>query len=154
METPPMVGRFPALTAGQMARVDQVMVEELGLAVLQLMELAGRAVASFARERFLGGDPRGRRVVVLAGSGGNGGDGLVATRLLLGWGAQVEVILSHRPEDLRDAAAHQLRVLTALGLVCQPPPVGEATKLPAAEVVIDALLGFGLSGSPGEQRRR
>jgi NAD(P)H-hydrate epimerase len=149
MDTPPLIGRFPALTAAQMARVDQIMVEELGLAVLQLMELAGRAVAAFARERFLGGDPRGRRALVLAGSGGNGGDGLVAARLLLGWGARVEVILSHHPEHLRDAAAHQLHVLTALGLTCQPPTTAESTTLPAADLVVDALLGFGLSGPPG-----
>jgi NAD(P)H-hydrate epimerase len=149
MDTPLLIGRFPALTAAQMARVDQVMVEELGLAVLQLMELAGRAVAAFARERFLGGDPRGRRAVVLAGSGGNGGDGLVAARLLLGWGAQVEIFLSHRPEQLREAAAHQLRVLTALGQVYHPPSATATIELPAADVVIDALLGFGLTGPPG-----
>ena len=56
---------IPAVTAAQMASVDRIMTGELGLDVLQLMELAGRAVAVFARDRFLDGDARGRRVVVL-----------------------------------------------------------------------------------------
>ena len=140
---------IPALTAAQMARVDQIMVDELGLDVLQLMELAGRAVAAFARKQFLDGDPRGRRVLVLAGSGGNGGDGMVAARLLLGWGAMVEVALGHPAAELRGAAAHQCRILEALGLRPIPPPTADAIPpLPSADVVIDALLGFGLTGPP------
>ena len=137
---------FPVLTAAQMARVDRIMADELGLDVLQVMELAGRAVAAFARERFLGGDPRGRRVLVLAGSGGNGGDGMVAARLLLGWGARVDVILSHPAAGLRDAAAHQCRILAALGV--EPIAPDDSAPLPAADLVIDALLGFGLTGPP------
>ena len=144
-----MVARLPTLTAAQMASVDRMMVEELGLDVLQLMELAGRAVAAFARERFLGGDPRGRRVLVLAGGGNNGGDGLVAARLLLAWGAQVAVVVSHAPTSLRAVAARQLHALEQLGVRAAPPAedAGQAA-LPAADVVIDALLGFGLSGPP------
>jgi NAD(P)H-hydrate epimerase len=143
-ETLPFPG-MPALSAAQMGRVDHMMTDELGLDVLQLMERAGWAVATFARARFLAGDPRERRVVILAGSGGNGGDGLVAARLLLGWGARVTVALSHPTEQMRGAAAHQRRILTALGFPGFAPPTAE---FPEADVVIDALLGFGLSGSP------
>ena len=143
------VGAFPALTAEQMARVDRAMIDELGLDVLQLMELAGRAVATFARERFLGGDPRGKRVLVLAGSGGNGGDGLVAARRLIGWGADVRVGLSHPPVSLRGAAAHQHRILERLGIHPAPPvPSAVLAPLPDADLLIDALLGFGLTGPP------
>ena len=71
---------IPALTPDQMSRVDRIMVDDLGVEVLQLMELAGQAVAAWTRERFLGGDARGKRVLVLAGNGGNGGDGMVAAR--------------------------------------------------------------------------
>ena len=140
----------PALTAAQMVRVDRIMAEEIGLDLLQVMETAGRAVARFARSRFLGGDPRGRRVLVLAGSGGNGGDGLVAARLLLGWGATVEVVPSHPPAALRGAAAHQAGILAALGAEPAPPPEvdGDTPALPPADLVVDALLGFGLSGPP------
>jgi NAD(P)H-hydrate epimerase len=134
-----------------MSRVDRLMAEELGVETLQLMELAGQAVASWARARFLDGDARGKRVLVLAGSGGNGGDGMVAARLLHAWGARPAVWLSHPVEALRGAAAHQMRSHMALGLPLHPPPDSDEESLlalPPADLVIDALLGFGLSGPP------
>ncbi|MBW3631637.1 MAG: NAD(P)H-hydrate epimerase [Chloroflexi bacterium] len=144
---------IPALTPEQMSRVDRIMVDDLGVEVLQLMELAGQAVAAWARERFLGGDAQGKRVLVLAGSGGNGGDGMVAARLLHTWGTQAAVWLSHDPNALPvdGAAAHQLRSLKALALPIHPPldlDQDDTPDLPGADVIIDALLGFGLSGPP------
>lgn len=145
----PTAAPFPALTAAQMAGVDRIMRDELGLDLGSVMETAGRAVAAFARSRFLGGDPRGKRVLVLAGSGGNGGDGLVAARVLLGWGARVEIVLSQTPAALRGAAAHQLGVLHALGLhPTTLAPSNEVPPLSAADLLIDALLGFGATGPP------
>lgn len=141
---------IPALTPDQMAQVDRMMVDELGVDVPQLMELAGQAVAAFARERWLGGDARGKRVLVLAGSGGNGGDGMVAARLLQAWGAAPRVWLSHDPATLRGLAAHQARSLAALAIPVVPPAPEQENPvaLPPADLVIDALLGFGLSGPP------
>ncbi len=142
---------IPALTPDQMSRVDRIMVDELRVEVLQLMEVAGQAVAAWARQRFLGGDARGKRVLVLAGSGGNGGDGMVAARFLHGWGALPAVWLSHDPDVLRGAAAHQLQSLLTLGLPIHPPPQpgqGDPDRLPGADLIVDALLGFGLSGPP------
>jgi NAD(P)H-hydrate epimerase len=142
---------IPALTPDQMSRVDRIMVDDFGVAVLQLMEVAGQAVAAWARERFLGGDARGKTVLVLAGSGGNGGDGMVAARFLYSWGAQPAVWLSHEADTLQGAAAHQLRSLLSLGLPIhrpsQPAPQDSGT-LPGADLIVDALLGFGLSGPP------
>ena len=123
---------IPALTPDQMSRVDRIMVDDFGVTVLQLMEVAGQAVAAWARERFLGGDARGKTVLVLAGSGGNGGDGMVAARFLHSWGAQPAVWLSHDAATLhvQGAAAHQLRSLRALGLPIHPPR-NRAGKSPA-----------------------
>jgi NAD(P)H-hydrate epimerase len=136
---------IPALTGQQMAEVDRIMFEELGLNVLQIMELAGYAVAAFAREHLLAGDPRGRRVVVVAGSGGNGGDGLVAARHLHGWGANVEVWLGRRPDPTR-IGGHQLAILARLGIPIHEPAA--APVLPPADLIVDALLGFSLAGAP------
>ena len=60
-----------------MHEVDRLMVEKYDILLIQMMENAGRGLAQLARCRFLAGDPRGRRVLVLAGTGGNGGGGLV-----------------------------------------------------------------------------
>ena len=146
MPAPPI----PALSPDQMSRVDRIMVDDFGVTVLQLMEVAGQAVAAWARERFLGGDARGKTVLVLAGSGGNGGDGMVAARYLHSWGGQPAVWLSHDAATLQvqGAAAHQLRSLHTLGLPIHPPHRAETTTLPEADLIVDALLGFGLSGPP------
>lgn len=56
----------PAVTVAQMREVDRVMVDELGIVLLQMMENAGRALALQARQ-LLGGRVNGRDVVVLCG---------------------------------------------------------------------------------------
>src|SRR4051812_37067127 len=137
----------PVVTPAEMAQVDRVMIEELGVEVLQLMELAGRAIADWARERFLG-DASGKRILVLAGSGGNGGDGLVAARLLHAWGALPKIRLSHEVQSLRGAASHQAQSLAALGIPLLPTPAAQPPSLPETDLIIDGLLGFGLSGPP------
>ena len=63
-----------------------------------MMENAGRNLAHLARTRFLDGDPSGRRIVVLAGTGGNGGGALVAARRLHNYGAHVDVFVT-KPGD-------------------------------------------------------
>ncbi|MGH2558427.1 MAG: NAD(P)H-hydrate epimerase [Thermomicrobiales bacterium] len=136
---------IPALTGPQMAEIDRIMFEELGLDVLQIMEVAGLAVAAFARERFFDDDARERSVVILAGSGGNGGDGLVAARHLHGWGAAVEVWLGRRP-NLARIGGHQLAIVERLGIPIHEPAT--ALGLPPADLIVDALLGFSLAGAP------
>jgi NAD(P)H-hydrate epimerase len=61
----------PFVTPEQMHEVDRPMVAEYGIQLLQMTENAGRNLAHLARHRFLEGDPRDRRVLVLAGTGGN-----------------------------------------------------------------------------------
>src|SRR5262245_61559384 len=61
-----------------------------GTPVEVLMDRAGRAVAWQAR-RMLGGT-YGKRVAIVCGKGNNGGDGLVAARVLRGWGVRVDVL--------------------------------------------------------------
>lgn len=141
----------PSVTAAEMAAVDRAMVESLGYDLLQVMEVAGLRVAEFARGRFLGGDPRGRSVLVFAGGGGNGGDGLVAARWLHGWGAEVRVLLDRPPERLGLAAAHQAAILGAIGVPVGGPGAAERWPVdpPApADLLLDALLGFGLARAP------
>jgi NAD(P)H-hydrate epimerase len=138
--------RIPAVTGEEMAEVDRIMNREIGVDVLQLMEVAGRAVALFARDRMLDGDAVNKRVVILCGTGGNGGDGLVAARYLHAWGARVDVWLSHQPDPDRGIAAHQLAAVRNLNI-----PVTQTSldpKLPPADLIVDALLGFSLASAP------
>jgi len=137
---------IPALTTDQMREVDRLMVETYGIALLQMMEHAGRHLAHLARRRFLDGDARDHRVVVLAGTGGNGGGGLVAARRLHAWGAGVQVVTTKPPDAYEGVPAHQLDILRAMDVPVRP--VQNDPALPDADAVIDALIGYSLSGDP------
>ncbi len=137
---------IPAITGAQMELIDEIMVTEVGIGLVQMMELAGRNLAHFARARFLGGDPRGKRVVVLAGAGGNGGGGLVAARRLHAWCANVEVWLSKQPDEHTGLPGHHLHALEKLGAGIHDP--SEVTALGPADLIVDALIGYRLNGDP------
>jgi NAD(P)H-hydrate epimerase len=137
----------PAVTAAQMREVDRIMVEDLGISLLQMMENAGRALAELTRIQLSGLNRR--RVAVLAGRGGNGGGGMAAARRLAIWGADVRIVLAHPNGALAEAPAHQLASLRAMGVPVHGP--AEAVSLVSdADVVLDALLGYSLDGPPRE----
>jgi NAD(P)H-hydrate epimerase len=134
-----------AVTAAQMREVDRIMVEDLGISLLQMMENAGRAFAELTRIQLSGLNHR--RVVVLAGRGGNGGGGMAAARRLAIWGAEVRVVLAHPAAALAEVPAHQLASLRSMGVPIHGP--AEAASLVYdADVVLDALLGYSLEGPP------
>ena len=116
-------------------------MDTLGIPSLVLMERAALTVAHEIRERFAGD---GRAVVVLAGPGNNGGDGLAAARQLHGWGIPARVHLcTARHNSVVD---EQIRLARALGVeVIEGLPSGPAPK---DTIVVDALLGTGSTGAP------
>jgi len=136
----------PGLTRVQMIEVDRAMIEDYGIELIQMMENAGRNLADLARSWFLGGDPRGKRVTVLAGSGGNGGGALVAARRLDNWGAAVGVALAQPASAMTAVPAHQLSILEHMGIPIVA--VESVTSLAAADVVLDGLIGYSLKGPP------
>ena len=129
-----------AVTAEEMQAVDRVAVEEVGLALLQMMENAGRALARHVRD--VRGDAQD--VVVVAGNGGNGGGGLACVRHLVNRGISVQVVTDRPPGELTGAAAHQYEILEEMAA----PVSTDLEYLSESEgvVVVDALIGYGLSG--------
>jgi NAD(P)H-hydrate epimerase len=81
----------PAVTSEQMREVDRVAIEEVGPNLYQMMENAGRNLASMCVE-MLGQAWARSPVVVLAGTGGNGGGGICAARHLANHGGQVTLV--------------------------------------------------------------
>ena len=122
------------------------MIEDYEISLLQMMENAGRCLADLARSRFLGGDPRGRRVLVLAGTGGNGGGGLVCARRLHNWGATVRVLMAADSQLLGEVPRHQHSILERMGL--EIDAAEDETELPDGDLVVDALIGYSLRGAP------
>lgn len=137
---------LPHLSSSQMTEVDRVMTEELGVDLLQMMELAGANLARLARSRYADRDPWTTPVVVLAGPGGNGGGALVFARRWSEWGGTVHVFRSREAAELSPAAAHQLRILDALSISSRRSLPSSALDAPA--FIVDGLVGYGLRGSP------
>ena len=145
-------GEIPYLTTEQMIEVDRAMMEDFRIDLIQMMENAGRALALVACERFLESDPKGRRVSVLAGTGGNGGGALVAARRLHGWGAKVHVFVTKPIEGFTPVPAHQLDILYRMNV-----PVDQAagvTDSEAPDIVLDGVIGYSLRGAPRSEAAR
>jgi len=144
---------IPYLITDQMREVDRAMIEDYHIELIQMMENAGRNLAQLARMRFLGCDPLGRAVVVLAGSGGNGGGGLVCARWLHNWGADVQVISTHPDDHYRGVPAHQLNILRRMGVPIAPyikntTHDDQLQDEVSADLIVDAIIGYSLSGAP------
>lgn len=109
-----------------------------GIEPFQLMEVAGWQVARFVNA-FMNGI-RDKRVIVVAGSGNNGGDALVAARFLQQRGAIVSasIVPSRDPNSL--AGRHALTI-RRLGIPIFDAPQGLD---PFADVLIDGLFGTGI----------
>jgi NAD(P)H-hydrate epimerase len=144
----------PIVTPAAMAEADARAVAA-GTPVAVLMERAGRAVAWGAR-RLVGGC-YGRRAVVVCGKGNNGGDGLVAARVLRGWGMRVDVVELTAPID-RDAVARAIArsdlVVDAMyGTGLRGPLAGDAAwvagQLGAGPVVLAVDIPSGVDGATG-----
>ena len=134
------------VTAQQMRELDRAAIEDRGVPGLTLMENAGRAVAEATAR--LASTQRRRPIAVICGHGNNGGDGFVAARHLREQGHEVSVFLAaEHAEVTGDAQANLLRLREA-GIKCievkDPGPVANACR--GASVVVDALLGTGLTG--------
>jgi NAD(P)H-hydrate epimerase len=127
------------LTAEDVRRQDADAIAR-GLTIESLMETAGAAVARAAR-RMMGGT-YGRRVVVVCGKGNNGGDGLVAARVLHQRGAAVTVVLAFPEHELNEHASQQLARFGGRRASDLERELGRA------DVIVDAIFGVGLSRAP------
>jgi NAD(P)H-hydrate epimerase len=135
----------PAVTAEQMREVDRIAVEEFGLGILQMMENAGRNLAQNVLDMLSG---KKGEVTILVGSGGNGGGGLCCARHLHNRGYKVSVLLDREADALVGAACSQLKILAAAGVEPMDPLKVEEVMW-RSELVVDALIGYGLRGAPG-----
>ncbi len=120
MDWPDAPRPLPTVDRAQMEEIDRIMVDDLGIELLQMMENAGANLARLARERF---SPS--HVLVAAGTGGNGGGGLVAARHLHNAGITVSVVTTRPSDAYRGVPAHQLGIVERMGLT-----VGDTVPTP------------------------
>ncbi len=126
-----------------MGETDRRTVEEFGVPLGVLMEAAGGAVAAFCKRQY----PAAKRVLVLCGKGNNGGDGMVAARVLAGVGLTVKVALLGKMTEVKgEAASAMARLRREAPDVAVLELEDEGELRPAfewAELLIDAVVGTG-----------
>jgi NAD(P)H-hydrate epimerase len=129
------------ISSDRMAVVD-ANAATLGVPRKQLMESSGHAVARVVREHA---DP-GNRVVVVAGRGNNGGDAFVAARFLDD--LALSTLLLGRPSEIRtDIARENWAALERAEYDTRTVRDSTALSLPDCDVVVDAMLGTGVTGA-------
>jgi NAD(P)H-hydrate epimerase len=153
MAPPPLIFSRAALH-----ELDRRAVKEFHIPILVLMENAGRAVAEAALKMLHTYDQNApastASVLILAGPGNNGGDGLVAARHLHNAGIPITLLVLASRDKFKDAAATQLAIIDAMKLHAETlsPGLSEfrdwlVDASPDA-LIIDALFGTGLSRPP------
>ncbi len=136
------------VTAEQMRSLDRSATEEYGIPSMLLMENAGRAVFQAAVDLL--GSVSCKRALVIAGQGNNGGDGFVAARHLHNAGARVTVAyFGDRGRAKGDALAN-IEIAERMGLKIEHHPEWNLFESFDADVVVDSLLGTGVSGDVRE----
>jgi NAD(P)H-hydrate epimerase len=128
---------LPGISGEQMVEVDRIMVNELKVPIELMMEQAGLCLARLAVALSTHNAPRYH---IVAGSGNNGGGGLVAARRLINWNHDVTVIIPKGYTSLREVPMAQLERLQSMGV---SPEEDMPSSLPEDTTLLDAYMGYG-----------
>jgi NAD(P)H-hydrate epimerase len=140
---------IPVLSRAQMRAFDAYAIDSCKVPSLVLMENAGRGAADVIERDLLDGRASGRFVVVVCGTGNNGGDGFVVARHLLSRGARVEAWLAGSIAKATLDCRTNHDAFVGIGGKVHGIPLGGsldalAAALADADVAVDALFGTGL----------
>lgn len=125
------------VTAKEMKHYDSYTINTIGIPSLVLMERASLAV----RDEILNAFPLNlQQVVVVAGSGNNGGDGLAVARLLHIAGIKVTILNVGNP----DHASQEHQTQEHICQYYQIPETDDPAILKTATLVVDAIFGIGI----------
>ena len=133
----------PAISTGQMIEVDRIAVEETGPNLFQMMENAGRNLALVAMD-MLGNKWEDAIIVVLAGTGGNGGGGICAARHLANRNIDTTICITDK-EKLGSVPLLQKKIYqSTFGKEIEI----ENLKKLKPDLIIDAIIGYSLKSAP------
>lgn len=142
---------FPnTITPQRMAYIENN-AEKLGLPRIILMENAGNAVSKHMKALL--DDANAKSVIVVAGTGNNGGDGFVAARHLSGEGARVEIVLLGTREAIKTkeafanwAVVSNMAESVTITAIHTELPIGVRDRIQGADGIVDAIFGTGIRG--------
>jgi NAD(P)H-hydrate epimerase len=128
------------VTAQQMREIDRITIEDYGIPSLVLMERAGLAVAKRAKDLC-----PNKKILILCGSGNNGGDGIVAARNLHNWGLNVNVVILSDENSLSPDCHKQYEIAKKMGLSMKFSTEIKERDIHGAGFIVDAIFGTGLN---------
>lgn len=139
--------------ADEMQEIDRRSIEEYGIAGLVLMENAGIRTVEVIEEILDG--VAGKTIVVIAGKGNNGGDGLVIARHLLNGGAQIYAFVMGQTDELTPDNLTNYQILskmtTNISSLYQEEDLDKLMiALLSADLVVDSIYGVGFKGKLGD----
>lgn len=136
------------VTSQQMREIDRKAIEENKISGLALMENAGLRIFQSLKDIY--SDLRLKKIIILAGSGNNGGDGFVVARHLYDYGVKVKVFLLAPFHKIKDEAGENLNIIDKMGvelIEVETVKLEEIQKaIQNSDLIIDAILGTGLQG--------
>lgn len=125
--------------ADQVRELDRIAIQEQGIAGFTLMRRAGRSAFDLLLAHF----PAPEKITVFCGTGNNGGDGYVIATLAQQQGIAVEVIQVGDPVKIQGDALQARQLTLQDGVTVSPFSAAHTVN---EGVIVDALLGTGLSG--------
>jgi len=134
---------IPAITTQQMIEVDRIAIEETGPNLFQMMENAGRSLADRAID-MLGNNWQKSKIIVLAGTGGNGGGGICAARHLANRKLNVALCITD-VSKLGEIPAYQRGIYSSTS---GKEIAHDNLNLEKPDLIIDSIIGYGLNSAP------
>lgn len=132
-----------------MYRIEENGHSVLGMRRLLMMENAGHGLADFVTQKFK--NIMNKKIIVVCGTGNNGGDGFVASRHLAGYGAKITVILLGIPSNLRSEEARLnwgiIEKMDSIQIIFGNELTDEVKNMIAtANIILDGIFGTGIKG--------
>lgn len=133
-------------TSEQVRRIDQQAINS-GISAYALMQRAAAAVLRTISQRW----PQSGQLLIICGSGNNGGDGYELARQALGSGLRVQILYLKAPAELSGDALTAANAAVSAGVDCKrfsAPALLQCLQTDSTvhSVIVDALLGIGFTG--------
>lgn len=131
-----------AVTCAQMKMLDANAIYNMHMPSLVLMEKAALATVAALKERLKAEEKP--QILVLCGSGNNGGDGIAVARILFLEGVRTEIFMVGNPDKMTEETRHQWEIASRYQVPVTNNPIWSEYT-----VIVDALFGVGLSREVG-----
>ncbi len=132
--------KVPAVTTEQMIEIDRIAIEETGPNLYQMMENAGRNLALIVIDMIV--EISEPSIIILAGTGGNGGGGICAARHLVNRNYNVKLAVTDKSK-MKNVPKKQLEIFKNAGGII----INNLNNI-KSDIIVDAIIGYSLSNAP------